>query len=232
VEERDNQPGKDIWLYIRQLEDGSTKYSICNISADAPISSIRSLAMMRWSIEQCFKECKNYLGMDHYEVRTLTGWRRHILLTFLAHLFVCKLRRRFSTKPNPQGQDPLGVHPPSSNFHKFDLSGSKLAGLSGFNGPAPIVDNPMPFNEYMEAIGNIVNNKPINNSKIHLNPTNPQQILTIGLIIKIIGHFTVKLGDVFKNINYQLESNYDSYCSSSWKKVEKTFEASEKKLKP
>jgi hypothetical protein len=67
VEARNGKPGKDVWLYIRRLEDGTLRYSLCNESADASLEDIRTPARMRWSIEQSFKECKSYLGMDHYE---------------------------------------------------------------------------------------------------------------------------------------------------------------------
>jgi SRSO17 transposase len=99
VEVRDRKPGKDVWLYARMLEDGKIKYSLCNESMDAGPSAVRAPALMRWSIEQCFEECKTHLGMDHYEVRTWHGWRRHILLTLIAHLFTIKLRRRFFVYP-------------------------------------------------------------------------------------------------------------------------------------
>jgi SRSO17 transposase len=95
IEQRNDKPGKDVWLYVRRLEDGSSKYALCNESMDASIDDIRKPAIMRWSIEKCFKECKDYLGMDHYEVRSWPSWRRHILLTLLSHLFVTKLRRKF-----------------------------------------------------------------------------------------------------------------------------------------
>jgi SRSO17 transposase len=105
VEVRNHNPGKDIWLYIRQLEDGSINYSLCNESPFATPDDIRKPALMRWSMEQCFRECKKYLGMDHYESRTWPAWRRHILFTFIAHLFICKLRNHFSI---PISSMPIG----------------------------------------------------------------------------------------------------------------------------
>ena len=54
---------------------------------------------MRWSIEQCFRECKNNLGMNHCEIRSWEGWHRHILFVFIAHLFIIKLRIAFSAIP-------------------------------------------------------------------------------------------------------------------------------------
>ena len=70
VEVRDELPGKDVWLYARKLEGGTIKYALCNAPADASKTEIRKPALMRWSIEQCFKECKDYLGMAHYESRS------------------------------------------------------------------------------------------------------------------------------------------------------------------
>jgi SRSO17 transposase len=118
AEVRDGKPGKDIWLYIRKLEDGSTKFSLCNESKDASIQMIRTPALMRWSIEQCFKECKNYLGMDQYELRTWPGWRRHILLTFIAHLFITRLRREFSVSANTPGPAPIPLAPVPLNRYR------------------------------------------------------------------------------------------------------------------
>jgi SRSO17 transposase len=98
IEVRDGLPGKDIWLYVRKMEGGSIKYAITNNPMDVKLDTIRTLALMRWSIEQCFIECKEYLGMDHYETRAWTAWRRHILFTLIAHLFIIKLQRRFSIR--------------------------------------------------------------------------------------------------------------------------------------
>jgi SRSO17 transposase len=99
IEVRNGLPGRDVWLYARKMEDGTTKYALCNAPADAMIVEIRKPALMRWSIEQCFKECKDYLGMDHYESRSWDAWRRHMLIIFISHLFITKLRIAFSSVP-------------------------------------------------------------------------------------------------------------------------------------
>ena len=106
VEIRNGRPGKDIWLYIRMLADGSLKYALCNESADATAEDLRKPALMRWSIEQSFHECKEYLGMDHYESRSWDGWRRHMLLCHIAHLFIIKLRMEFTSSSRPSGPAP------------------------------------------------------------------------------------------------------------------------------
>ena len=113
IEVRNKKPGKDVWLYIRKLSDGSIKYALCNAPEDATAEDLRRLALMRWSIEQCFHECKEYLGMDHYESRSWLGWRRHMLLCFIAHLFTIKLRIEYSCNPRSPGPAPYIYDPVS-----------------------------------------------------------------------------------------------------------------------
>jgi hypothetical protein len=117
VESRNNLPGKDVRHHVRKLEDGTIKYSLCNESMDATAATVRAPALMRWSMEQRFDECKDYLGMDHYELGSWKGWRRHILFTLITHLFVIKLRRLFSCKSNTPGPCPyLSAPVPPSEF--------------------------------------------------------------------------------------------------------------------
>lgn len=55
------------------------------------------VAFGRWSIESCFREGKEELGLDHYEVR---GWRcvhRHFYVTQLSHLFCARVRQEYDT---------------------------------------------------------------------------------------------------------------------------------------
>lgn len=92
---RNGLPGKEIWLYMRRLSDGSLKYTISNAPADTPKSTFDTQAIKRWPIEQCFEECKSQLGMDHCESRSWNSWHRHMFLVFVAFLFVLRLRMQF-----------------------------------------------------------------------------------------------------------------------------------------
>jgi len=85
-------PGTEIWVYIRRYEDGTIKYFVSNAPSDTELAVLDKLATMRWSIEQCFQECKSYLGMTHYETRAYPAWHRHMLLVMIAHLFTIVLR--------------------------------------------------------------------------------------------------------------------------------------------
>lgn len=95
VEYADGQPGDGLWLYIRRYENGRIKYALCNAPADTPVEQLHQGATLRWPIEQCFEECKSYLGMAHCEARSWNAWHRHMMFVFMAHLFLTEVRLRF-----------------------------------------------------------------------------------------------------------------------------------------
>lgn len=91
------RPIDEVWLYIRKYENGRIKYSFSNAPADIDPAELNRAATMRWPIEQCFNECKSYLGMDHYEFRSWNAWHLHMLLVMIAHLFIISVRQSFKT---------------------------------------------------------------------------------------------------------------------------------------
>ena len=99
-EGRNRLPGRESWLYIRKFEDGKIKYALSNAPADTSLEDLNHASLMRWPIEQCFEECKDDLGMDHYEIRSYPGWHRHMLFVFLAQLFLLEIRLMFKKNAN------------------------------------------------------------------------------------------------------------------------------------
>ena len=59
----------------------------------AGLSDLVRVAGTRWTIEACFEAAKGEVGLDQYEVRSWTGWHRHITLAMLAHAYLAVLRR-------------------------------------------------------------------------------------------------------------------------------------------
>ena len=51
------------------------------------------VAGTRWTIEACFETAKGETGLDQYEVRSWTGWHRHVTFAMLAHAYLAVLRR-------------------------------------------------------------------------------------------------------------------------------------------
>jgi len=95
---RDGLPGEEVWLYIRRLSDGTLKFSKSNSPVDTSKSTLDAQATRRWPIEQCFEECKSQLGMGHCESRSWNSWHRHMILVFVAYLFILELRLKFVKK--------------------------------------------------------------------------------------------------------------------------------------
>ena len=92
-------PGRRHCLIVaRNVLTEEVKYFVCNRVPGEPGVTLRRLlcvAFGRWSVESCFRQAKEELGLDHYEVR---GWRclhRHFYLTQLSHLFCARMRLKF-----------------------------------------------------------------------------------------------------------------------------------------
>jgi SRSO17 transposase len=59
---------------------------------ETPLAELVRVAGTRWTIEACFEAAKGEVGLDQYEVRSWTGWHRHITLAMLAHAYLAVLR--------------------------------------------------------------------------------------------------------------------------------------------
>ena len=82
----------------RKEASGKIRHAFCNAPEDTPLEEMVQASTMRWSIEQLFQEGKEYLGMDHYEVRSYPGWHRHMALVFLAMHLLLAIRKEFGEK--------------------------------------------------------------------------------------------------------------------------------------
>jgi SRSO17 transposase len=97
--------------------------------ATAGLSDLVRVAGTRWTIEACFEAAKGEVGLDQYEVRSWTGWHRHITLAMLAHAYLAVLRcaagggkrrgrsqHRSAAAHRPRGASPAlasGLGPPA-----------------------------------------------------------------------------------------------------------------------
>lgn len=85
-------------IVVRDVLTGEVKYFVANRVPGEQQMTLRRLlriAFGRWSVENCFRQAKEELGLDHYEAR---GWRcvhRHFYLTQLSHLFCARVRQKF-----------------------------------------------------------------------------------------------------------------------------------------
>jgi SRSO17 transposase len=56
------------------------------------LATLVRVAGTRWTIEACFEAAKGEVGLDEYEVRSWTGWHRHVTLAMLAHAYLAAVR--------------------------------------------------------------------------------------------------------------------------------------------
>lgn len=93
-------PDKTVWLIVKRTIGDNPEYSyfISNASTSTRLKTFVWLSGLRWSIEQCFRECKQELGMSHYEVRKYNGWHHHMLTCMLAHFFLWHIKIKMGKK--------------------------------------------------------------------------------------------------------------------------------------
>jgi SRSO17 transposase len=94
-------PGRRHCLIVaRNVLTGEVKYFLANrVPGDKGVTLrwLLQVAFNRWPVESCFRDAKEELGMDHYEVR---GWRcvhRHFYTTQLSHLFCARIRQEYDS---------------------------------------------------------------------------------------------------------------------------------------
>ncbi len=81
------------FLLIRRCIDDPTEKSYYLVFAP-PATTLQEMVLAigaRWHIEEDLQATKD-LGLDHYEVRSYTGWHRHITLVMLAYAFLVSIR--------------------------------------------------------------------------------------------------------------------------------------------
>ncbi len=67
--------------------------------ADTPLAEMARIAGRRWAIEESFAQSKGEVGLDQYEVRSWTGWHRHMTLAMTAQALLAITRARLFARP-------------------------------------------------------------------------------------------------------------------------------------
>jgi SRSO17 transposase len=97
---RDGLPGPRVWVIFRRqvCPAPDLKFYLSNAPASCSHAELIRVCGLRWPVETTLEEGKDELGMDHYESRGWVGWHHHIAQTFMAHLFLMRLRLMFKKK--------------------------------------------------------------------------------------------------------------------------------------
>jgi SRSO17 transposase len=89
------------WLLVRKSLDESEElaFYLAAGPADTTLTHLAKTAGTRWSIESGFELAKQEVGLADYEVRSWTGWYRHITLSLLAHSVLAAVRKMAGEPP-------------------------------------------------------------------------------------------------------------------------------------
>ncbi len=80
------------------------------------LQQIVEVAGERWKVEEAIEQAKGACGLDQYEVRSWTGWYRHITLSLLAHVCATLMmeqanaeqgKKTWEPKPGPSSLQPF-----------------------------------------------------------------------------------------------------------------------------
>jgi SRSO17 transposase len=88
------EPGWSRWLLVRRRlsEPRELQAYVVFAPQDTTLAEVVRVAGTRWTIESGFEAAKSEVGLDHYEVRSWTGWYRHITLAMWALALLTVLR--------------------------------------------------------------------------------------------------------------------------------------------
>jgi SRSO17 transposase len=83
------------WLLVRRSLDDPEElaYYIAAGPRRTTLTRLARTAGTRWAVEGAFESAKQEVGLGHYEVRSWTGWYRHVTLSLLAQAVLAAVRR-------------------------------------------------------------------------------------------------------------------------------------------
>ena len=127
--------------------------------AAATLAELVRVAGVRWTVESCFETAKGEVGLDQYEVRSWTGWHRHITLAMLAHAYLAVLRKAAGgEKTGARSQHRSRLAAGSAALHRAGAAPAAVASglgtsarprtrsrLVGVATPAPAARPPLPL---------------------------------------------------------------------------------------
>ena len=144
---RDGLPTRAHWLIVtRDPHSGELKFFVSNASPGVSLEWLLYVAYSRWSVEQCFREEKDELGFDHFEVRGWKSIHRHMVLSQVSHLFVNKMRLQLAADESAENHaapvvaddfSPWRRGTSAVSARELDRRSGALRAVAVVPGPAP-----------------------------------------------------------------------------------------------
>jgi SRSO17 transposase len=82
------------WLLVRRRVSDPMDLAAYVVYArqESSLEEVVRVAGTHWAVESCVEAAKSEVGLDHYEVRSWTGWFRHLTLAMWALALLAVLR--------------------------------------------------------------------------------------------------------------------------------------------
>jgi len=98
------QQGWKRFLLIRRSISEPSEMSgyIVFARAQTTLSELVQIAGTRWTVEESIQTAKGEVGLDHYELRSFTGWYRHMTLAMWASAFLSVIREETGADVGPK----------------------------------------------------------------------------------------------------------------------------------
>ena len=127
---RDELPGPAVWLVMRRsVSTGELKTYLSNAPSTLPVDTLVWASGMRWPIESCFEDGKQYVGLGDYEIRSWRGWYHHMTLCILAHFFLVRLAvrlKKVALAHDSPSSDAFATHVTVVSLNATAQSGPRL----------------------------------------------------------------------------------------------------------
>ena len=97
------QEGYERWCLVRRsLSDPDELQAYVTFApVGTDLATLVQVAGRRWTIEVAFEAAKGEVGLDQYEVRSWTGWYRHVTLALLAQALLTVVRHHLEDLAAP-----------------------------------------------------------------------------------------------------------------------------------
>lgn len=106
--------GWQAWVVVRRSVSDPTDrlFHLVCAPAKTTLHQIVQVAGERWKVEEAIERSKEECGLDQYEVRSWTGWYRHITLALVAHFCATLMTNQANAEQEKKAWEP--THGPSS----------------------------------------------------------------------------------------------------------------------
>jgi SRSO17 transposase len=105
------QAGYERWFLVRRSRSDPDEVQgyVAFAPEGARVEQLVRVAGSRWTIAVAFEAAKGEVGLDQYEVRSWTGWYRHVTLALFAQALLTVVRRHLADLPPPGGRRHKGT---------------------------------------------------------------------------------------------------------------------------